>query len=226
MIISIGGDGTILDTVSFIRDTQIPILGINFGRMGFLAAIGKENIEEIMRALIEKTYIVEERELLEIICDKPLFGRENFGLNEFTLQRKNSSTMININAYINDELVTTYWADGLIVATPTGSTGYSLSCGGPIVYPNSQTFIITPVAPHNLNVRPLVVPNSAVLRFEVSGRGNRFLATVDTRIQNIDSSYNIIVQKAKFTAPLVSLNNKTFINALRTKLHWGLDKRN
>jgi len=226
IIISIGGDGTILDTVSFIRDTQIPILGINFGRMGFLAAIGKENIDEIIKALNEKTYVIEERELLEVRSDKALFGNENFGLNEFTIQRRNSSTMININAYINEELITTYWADGLIVATPTGSTGYSLSCGGPIVYPNSQTFIITPVAPHNLNVRPLVVPNDVVLRFEVSGRGNRFLATIDTRIQNIDSSFNITVKKASFTAPLISLNNKTFVNALRTKLLWGIDKRN
>jgi len=226
VMISIGGDGTILDTVSLIRDSQIPILGINFGRMGFLAATGKEDFEEITLALINKTYTVVERELLEVISDKPLFGLDNFGLNEFTLQRKNSSTMININTYINEELLTTYWADGLIVATPTGSTGYSLSCGGPIVYPNSQSFIITPVAPHNLNVRPLVVPNTVKLRFEVSGRGNRFLATVDTRIQNIDSSYNITVQKAKFTARLISLNNKTFITALRTKLLWGLDKRN
>jgi NAD+ kinase len=226
VMISIGGDGTILDTVSLVRDSQIPILGINFGRMGFLAATGKEDFEEITLALINKTYTVVERELLEVVSDKPLFGEDNFGLNEFTLQRKNSSTMININAYINEELLTTYWADGLIVATPTGSTGYSLSCGGPIVYPDSQSFIITPVAPHNLNVRPLVVPNTVKLRFEVSGRGNRFLATIDTRIQNIDSSYNITIQKASFTARLISLNNKTFINALRTKLLWGLDKRN
>jgi len=226
VMISIGGDGTILDTVSLVRDSQIPILGINFGRMGFLAATGKEDFEEITLALINKTYTVVERELLEVVSDKPLFGEDNFGLNEFTLQRKNSSTMININAYINEELLTTYWADGLIVATPTGSTGYSLSCGGPIVYPDSQSFIITPVAPHNLNVRPLVVPNTVKLRFEVSGRGNRFLATIDTRIQNIDSSYNITVQKASFSARLISLNNKTFINALRTKLLWGLDKRN
>lgn len=226
VMISIGGDGTILDTVSLVRDSQIPILGINFGRMGFLAATGKEDFEEITLALINKTYTVVERELLEVVSDKPLFGADNFGLNEFTLQRKNSSTMININTYINEELLTTYWADGLIVATPTGSTGYSLSCGGPIVYPDSQSFIITPVAPHNLNVRPLVVPNTVKLRFEVSGRGNRFLATIDTRIQNIDSSYNITVQKAKFSARLISLNNKTFINALRTKLLWGLDKRN
>jgi NAD+ kinase len=226
VLLSIGGDGTILDSVSFIKDSGIPIVGINFGRMGFLAATSNDDIENAIKALLNKSYTVVERELVEVCCDKALFGTENFGLNEFTLQRKNTSSMINIDVFINNEHLNTYWADGLIVATPTGSTGYSLSCGGPIVYPNSQSFIITPVAPHNLNVRPMVVPNDVELRFEVSGRGNRFLATLDTRVQNIDNTYKISLKKAPFTIKLIRLDNKTFINALRTKLLWGLDKRN
>ena len=226
VLISIGGDGTILDSVAFIKDSGIPIVGINFGRMGFLAATGKDDIKNAIIALKNKSYSVVKRELVQVICDKPLFGKENYGLNEFTLQRKNTSSMISIDVSINGEHLNTYWADGLIIATPTGSTGYSLSCGGPIVYPDSQSFIITPVAPHNLNVRPMVVPNNVELEFEVSGRGNRFLATIDTRVQNIDNTYKIKLKKAPFTIELIRLDNKTFINALRTKLLWGLDKRN
>lgn len=226
VLISIGGDGTILDSVAFIKDSGIPIVGINFGRMGFLAATGKDDIQNAIIALKNKSYSVVKRELVQVICDKPLFGTENYGLNEFTLQRKNTSSMISIDVSINGEHLNTYWADGLIIATPTGSTGYSLSCGGPIVYPDSQSFIITPVAPHNLNVRPMVVPNNVELDFEVSGRGNRFLATIDTRVQNIDNTYKIKLKKAPFTIELIRLDNKTFINALRTKLLWGLDKRN
>lgn len=226
VLISIGGDGTILDAVAFIKDSGIPIIGINFGRMGFLAATSNDDIENAIQALVNKTYSVVKRELVEVSCDKPLFGNTNFGLNEFTLQRKNSSSMISIDVWVNGEHLNTYWADGLIVSTPTGSTGYSLSCGGPIVYPESQSFILTPVAPHNLNVRPMIVPNNVELTFEVSGRENRFLATIDTRVQNIDSSYKIHLCKAPFTIELILLDNKTFINALRTKLLWGLDKRN
>lgn len=226
VLISIGGDGTILDAVAFIKDSGIPIIGINFGRMGFLAATSNDDIENAIQALVNKTYSVVKRELVEVSCDKPLFGNTNFGLNEFTLQRKNSSSMISIDVWVNGEHLNTYWADGLIVSTPTGSTGYSLSCGGPIVYPESQSFILTPVAPHNLNVRPMIVPNNVELTFEVSGRENRFLATIDTRVQNIDSSYKIHLRKAPFTIELILLDNKTFINALRTKLLWGLDKRN
>lgn len=226
VLISVGGDGTILDAVSFIKDSGIPILGINFGRMGFLAASGKDDIERAIQSLQDKNYTLVERELVEIESNKPLFGSENYGLNEFTLQRKNTSSMINIEVHINGVHLNTYWADGLIVATSTGSTGYSLSCGGPIVYPESQSFVITPVAPHNLNVRPMIVPNNVELSFQVSGRGNRFYATVDTRVQNIDNTYQFTLRKAPFTIKLVLLDSKAFINALRSKLYWGLDKRN
>jgi NAD+ kinase len=225
VVFSMGGDGTILDSAVMIKESEIPILGINFGRLGFLASLGKDQIHEAVDAVERGAYMVEKRSLLSLECNKPLFA-DNFALNDMTIQRRDQSSMITVNAYLNGELLNTYWADGLIVATPTGSTGYSLSCGGPIIYPTSGNFVITPVAPHNLNVRPMVVNDDSVLSFEVSGRGDSFLCTLDARAMAIDSSYQLAVKKAAFSANIIRLTDQSFLTALKTKLNWGSDQRN
>ncbi len=226
MLISLGGDGTILEAVTFIRESETPILGINFGRLGFLANVGREQIEQALEIVAKGKYIIDKRTIIEITSNKPLFGTVPFALNEMTLQRKDQSSMITIKTFLNGELLNAYWADGLIISTPTGSTGYSLSCGGPILYPTSDNFVITPVAPHNLNVRPIVVSDDVVLSFEVAGRENSFLCTLDSRFETIDNSYHIALKKAPFKANLVRLTDMNFITALKTKLNWGSDQRN
>jgi NAD+ kinase len=226
MLISLGGDGTILEAVTFIKESETPILGINFGRLGFLANVGREQIEQALEIVAKGKYIIDKRTIIEITSNKPLFGAVPFALNEMTLQRKDQSSMITIKTFLNGELLNAYWADGLIISTPTGSTGYSLSCGGPILYPTSDNFVITPVAPHNLNVRPIVVSDDVVLSFEVAGRENSFLCTLDSRFETIDSSYHIALKKAPFKANLVRLTDMNFITALKTKLNWGSDQRN
>ena len=226
ILISLGGDGTILEALTFIKNTQTPILGINFGRLGFLANVGKEQIHQAIDVVARGKYLIDKRSLLELNSNKPLFGNMNFALNEMTIQRKDQSSMITVKTFLNGELLNAYWADGLIISTPTGSTGYSLSCGGPILYPTSGNFVITPVAPHNLNVRPIVVSDDVVLSFEVSGRGNSFLCTLDSRFETIDSSYQIAIKKAPFTANLVRLTDMNFISSLKNKLNWGIDQRN
>ena len=199
VVFSIGGDGTILDSVVMVKESQIPIFGINFGRLGFLASLGKDKVQEAIDAVERGQYMIDKRTLIELECNKPLF-EDSFALNDMTIQRKDQSSMITVNAYLNGELLNTYWADGLIISTPTGSTGYSLSCGGPILYPTSGNFAITPIAPHNLNVRPMVVSDEVVLSFEVTGRGDSFLCTLDSRFRSIDSSYQLAVKKASFHA--------------------------
>ncbi len=226
ILISLGGDGTILEALTFIKNTQTPILGINFGRLGFLANVGKEQIHQAIDIVARGKYLIDKRSLLELNSNKPLFGNMNFALNEMTIQRKDQSSMITVKTFLNGELLNAYWADGLIISTPTGSTGYSLSCGGPILYPTSGNFVITPVAPHNLNVRPIVVSDDVILSFEVSGRGNSFLCTLDSRFETIDSSYQIAIKKAPFTANLVRLTDMNFISSLKNKLNWGIDQRN
>jgi NAD+ kinase len=225
VVLSLGGDGTILDAVVMVKESGIPILGINFGRLGFLASIGKEHLESAVDAIERGGYMVEKRSLLELQTNKPLFS-DSFALNDMTIQRRDQSSMITVNAYLNGELLNTYWADGLIISTPTGSTGYSLSCGGPIIYPNSGNFVITPVAPHNLNVRPMVVNDDVVLSFEVTGRGDSFLCTLDSRVAAIDSSWQLAVKKAGFTANIIRLTDQSFLSALKSKLNWGSDQRN
>lgn len=225
VVFSMGGDGTILDTVVMIKDSEIPILGINFGRLGFLASLGKDQIHAAVDAVDSGRYMIDKRSLLELQTNKPLFA-DSFALNDMTIQRRDQSSMITVNAYLNGELLNTYWADGLIVSTPTGSTGYSLSCGGPIIYPTSGNFVITPVAPHNLNVRPMVVNDDVVLSFEVTGRGDSFLCTLDSRVQAIDSSFSLAVKKAAFSANIIRLTDQSFLTALKTKLNWGSDHRN
>ena len=225
VVFSMGGDGTILDAVVMIQESEIPVLGINFGRLGFLASLGREQIQEAVNAVERGAYMIDKRTLLHLESSKPLFDN-CYALNDMTIQRRDQSSMITVNAYLNGELLNTYWADGLIVSTPTGSTGYSLSCGGPIIYPTSGNFVITPVAPHNLNVRPMVVSDDSVLSFEVTGRGESFLCTLDARHRAIDSSFQLAVKKAPFHAHIVRLTDQSFLTALKTKLNWGSDQRN
>jgi len=225
VVVSMGGDGTILDAVVMIKEHEIPILGINFGRLGFLASLGKDQIHAAIDAIESGSYFVDKRTLIQMDTNKPLFT-DSFALNDMTIQRRDQSSMITVNAYLNGELLNTYWADGLIISTPTGSTGYSLSCGGPILYPTSGNFVITPVAPHNLNVRPMVVSDESILSFEVTGRGDSFLCTLDARAKAIDSSFQLAVRKAPFHANIIRLTDQSFLTALKTKLNWGSDQRN
>jgi len=225
VVFSMGGDGTILDAVVMIQESEIPILGINFGRLGFLASLGKDQIHAAVDAIEKGSYMIDKRTLIQLQTNKPLF-EDSIALNDMTIQRRDQSSMITVNAYLNGELLNTYWADGLIIATPTGSTGYSLSCGGPIIYPTSNNFVITPVAPHNLNVRPMLVNDDAILSFEVTGRGDSFLCTLDARHKAIDSSFQLAVKKAPFHANIVRLTDQSFLTALKTKLNWGSDTRN
>lgn len=225
VVLSIGGDGTILESVVMVGASEIPVLGINFGRLGFLASLGKDQVHDAIDAVASGSYMVDKRTLIELQTNKPLFDNA-YALNDMTIQRRDQSSMITVNAYLNGELLNTYWADGLIISTPTGSTGYSLSCGGPIIHPTSGNFVITPVAPHNLNVRPMVVNDDVVLSFEVTGRGDSFLCTLDARSAAIDSSFQLAVKKAGFHAHIVRLSDQTFLTALKTKLNWGSDQRN
>jgi NAD+ kinase len=225
-LISVGGDGTILDAVTMVRDSNIPILGINFGRLGFLANISKNEIASAVEALVNHTFIVDKRSLIHIDSDNNLFGDTPFALNEFALHKRDTSPMIKIHTYINGEFLNTYWADGLIVSTPTGSTAYSLSCNGPVVFPETSSFVITPVAPHNLNVRPIVVPDDTVISFEVECRSNQFICAIDSRREIVDKNIQLAVKKEKFSVRLVRLNENNFLQTLRKKLAWGFDTRN
>lgn len=226
MLFSLGGDGTLLDTVCFVGNTNIPLIGINLGRLGFLAAIPEEEVEDAIISLVRGSYTLEKRSLIHLDSSIPLFDGAPYALNEFTLHRKDSSSMIKIHTYLNGEFLNTYWADGLIVATPTGSTGYSLSCGGPVVFPQTSSFIITPVSPHNLNTRPVVVPDDNVISFEVEGRTEQFLCTLDSRTEIITSSVQIAVKKEAFTISLVRPDEHNFLKTIRQKLYWGVDRRN
>jgi NAD+ kinase len=225
-MISLGGDGTLLDTVTLVRDKGTPVLGINYGRLGFLANIGKGDLQTAVGALVNRTYVIDKRTLIHLDANVPLFGDVPYALNEFTLLKKDSSSMIKIHTYLNGEFLNTYWADGLIVATPTGSTGYSLSCNGPVVFPDSGSFVITPVAPHNLNIRPIVVPDDTVISFEVEGRTDGFLCTLDSRREFVTKEIQLAVRKEAFGINLIRLNENNFLQTLRNKLSWGLDVRN
>ena len=225
-MISLGGDGTLLDTITLIRDKYIPLLGINFGRLGFLASIGREELELAVASLVNHTYVKDERTLLHLDSNLPLFGNTPYALNEFAIQKQDTSSMIKIHTYLNGAFLNTYWADGLIVATPTGSTGYSLSCNGPIVFPDSGSFVITPVAPHNLNIRPIVVPDNNVISFEIEGRTDSFLCTLDSRKEIVQKNVQLAVKKEDFKINLIRLNENNFLQTLRNKLSWGLDRRN
>ncbi|MBY0426320.1 MAG: NAD kinase [Cytophagales bacterium] len=222
---SIGGDGTFLESVTFVAEKEIPIVGVNTGRLGFLATVPATDITKSYASLVAKKFSVERRMLLSLETDKSLFDN-CFALNEFAIQKKDSSSMIVVHTYINGTFLNSYWADGLIVSTPTGSTGYSLSCGGPVVLPEANNFIISPVCPHNLNVRPLVVPDNSVLSFEIEGRSKNFLVSLDSRSRTVNPSIKLSVRKADFNANIVSFVGQDFLDTLRHKLNWGLDVRN
>ncbi len=225
-MISLGGDGTMLDVVCFVGDTGIPIIGINLGRLGFLADIPQGEIDIALHALLKGSYTIDKRTLVHLDASVPLFGDSPFGLNEFTLHRKDSSQMIRIHTYLNGEFLNTYWADGLIVSTPTGSTGYSLSCNGPVVFPQTSSFVITPVAPHNLNIRPIIVPDNNVISFEIEGRTEYFSCTLDSRMETINKDIQLAVKKENFYINLVRLDEHNFLKTIRKKLYWGIDSRN
>lgn len=225
-MISLGGDGTLLDAITYVGNKGIPVLGINYGRLGFLASIGRDEIHEAIESLVNRSFNVDKRSLVHLDANMPLFNGVAFALNEFTIHKTDISPMIKIHTYLNGEFLTTYWADGLIVATPTGSTGYSLSCNGPVVFPDSKSFIITPVSPHNLNIRPLVIPDDSVISFEVEGRSDGFLCTLDSRREIASKEVLLAIRKESFYINLIRLNENNFLQTIRNKLSWGLDKRN
>lgn len=225
-VFSIGGDGTLLETVTQVNDTMVPILGINTGRLGFLATIAKTEIISAIDALINSKYELDKRALLKLVTKENLFGDLNFALNEVTVIKKDTSSMIKVNCFIDDQFLNTYWADGLMISTPTGSTGYSLSCGGPVVMPHSGNFLITPINPHNLNLRPIVVSDSSVIGIEVDSRGTNFLTSLDSRSETIDSSVKMTIMQESFKVRLIKLPGFSFLDTLRNKLNWGFDVRN
>jgi NAD+ kinase len=226
VLMSLGGDGTMLDAISFVGASNIPLLGINLGRLGFLAVVPADNVENAILSMVRSAYTLDKRSLIHLDASVPLFGDAPFGLNEFTLHRKDSSSMIKIHTYINGEFLNTYWADGLVVSTPTGSTGYSLSCGGPVVFPQASSFVITPVAPHNLNTRPIIVSDDSVVSFQVEGRAEQFLATLDSRMESITSTVQLAVRRESFTISLIRPDDQNFLRTIRQKLYWGIDRRN
>jgi NAD+ kinase len=224
--ITLGGDGTILSATTHIRDYCVPIMGINLGRLGFLASIEKKRIEEAIKLLKRGMYALDERRMLYLESNLPIFGDVRFALNDCTLLKRDTSSMITIHTFINGAYLNSYWADGLIIATPTGSTGYSLSCGGPIIFPNSGNFVVTPVAPHNLNVRPIVISDDSVISFEVEGRAENFLCTLDSRFEPVTAAHQLAVRKNDFSVKLVRLQDVGFMETIRSKLTWGTDSRN
>ncbi|MFB0909959.1 MAG: NAD kinase, partial [Flavobacterium sp.] len=219
---------TILRAATLIRDSGIPILGINAGRLGFLATVQKENIDEFLQVVIEKKYTISKRTLLSLSCGPSNEALQdiNFAMNEISVSRKDTTSMITIDTYLNGEFLNSYWADGLIVSTPTGSTGYSLSCGGPILTPDVKSLVITPIAPHNLNARPLVIPDETEIRLKVSGREEHYLVSLDSRITSVKNESILTIKKTPFEINMVELPEETFLKTLRTKLLWGEDKRN
>ena len=228
LFFSIGGDGTMLRTVTYVRDLNIPILGVNTGRLGFLANVNKEEIKESIDLLVAGNYSIQERTLLSIQMTPPIkdFEEFPFALNEITIARKNTTTMIGVETYLNDEYLTNYWADGLIIATPTGSTGYSLSCNGPVVSPNSKNLVLTPIAPHNLNARPMVIPDNTAIQLKVDSREKDFQVSLDSRITSVPRETKIFIKKSPFRIKTVIPSNQSFLTTLRTKLLWGEDTRN
>lgn len=223
---SLGGDGTMLESVTYIGKAELPILGINTGRLGFLAITSRDEIDRALEALFTGDYKVESRTMLKLVSSSKLFEPQNFALNDFTIMKKDTSSMITVHVFVDGELLNSYWSDGIIVSTPTGSTGYSLSCGGPLVYPKSESFIITAVSPHNLGTRPIVISDKSEITFEIEGRSKKYLVSLDSRFETIDDSVSLKIKKERFNAKLVQLPGHHYFNTLRQKLNWGLDIRN
>ncbi|HWS59666.1 MAG TPA: NAD kinase [Flavobacterium sp.] len=228
MLVSIGGDGTILRAAALVRDSGVPILGINAGRLGFLATVQKDNIAEFLQFIIEKKYTLSKRTLLSLSSspENESIQELNFALNEISVSRKETTSMITIETYLNGEFLNSYWADGLIIATPTGSTGYSMSCGGPILTPDVKSFVVTPIAPHNLNARPLVITDDTEIKLKISGREENYLVSLDSRIASINNDTTLTIKKTPFQINMVEIPDATFLKTLRTKLFWGEDRRN
>jgi NAD+ kinase len=228
MFISFGGDGTMLRAVTYVKDLGIPLVGVNTGRLGFLSTFKKEDVRKIVTEFVEGHYKIEERSLVEVGLNSDLdeFGDINFALNEITVSRKDTTSMITVETYLNNEYLTSYWADGLIVSTPTGSTGYSLSCGGPVIAPTAKSLVLTPIAPHNLNARPLVISDDTFIRLKVSGREENHLVSLDSRIASIPNGKEIVIKKSDFTIKMIEYHSESFLKTLRNKLLWGQDKRN
>jgi NAD+ kinase len=226
VLISIGGDGTLLNTVAFTGPSEIPILGINTGRLGFLATSTRQKVKDALRNMLDGNWKTESRMLVQAECQRQLFDGMNFGLNEFSVLKQDTSSMITVHTYLNGEFLNSYWSDGLIISTPTGSTGYSLSCGGPVVMPASHNLILTPVSPHNLNVRPLVVSDQSEITLKVETRSHYYLVSLDSRSEVIDASASITIKKAPFQARLIVSSDISFVDTLRKKLNWGYDVRN
>ena len=225
-VITLGGDGTILRAVTIIDLTGVPVLGVNLGRLGFLASLDKNHLEEAVENLVKGNYLIEDRTMLFLQSNYPLFDGSSFALNDFTLHKRDTSSMVAIDTFIDGEFLNTYWSDGIIVSTPTGSTGYSLSCGGPIVFPSSGNFVITPVAPHNLYVRPIVISDNSIISFKIRGRTKSFLCSLDSRYEKIGHSYELVVRKFEHTTKLIHLPGYSYLANMRQKLAWGVDKRN
>jgi NAD+ kinase len=225
-LFSFGGDGTLLDTITLVRESGIPVMGVNLGRMGFLSSISKNDILPAIDSIVQGNYTLDSRELLLLETRENLFGELNFALNELTINKKDSSSMILIRVFVDDQFLHAYWADGLIVATPTGSTAYSLSCNGPIIAPNAENFVITPIATHNLTVRPVVIPDKSVIRIRVEGREKEYLVSLDSRSEVINSETELVVRKANFRINLLQMKDQYFFRTIREKLSWGHDLRN
>ena len=228
MFVSFGGDGTILRATTYVKDTGIPIVGVNTGRLGFLSTFKKEDVRKVVQEFTKGDYVVIERSLVEVVEDSgiPEFQDLNFALNEVTVSRKDTTSMITVETYLNDEYLTSYWADGLIISTPTGSTGYSLSCGGPVIVPTAKSLVLTPIAPHNLNARPLVISDDTEIRLKVSGREENHLVSLDSRIASVANGTELRIRKAGFTIKMIEYTSESFLKTLRNKLLWGEDKRN
>ena len=225
-LFSIGGDGTLLGSVTLVRNSNIPILGINTGRLGFISSVSTDQIESAINDVISNNFEIKNRTLLSLETENNLFGNVNFALNEVAIVKKDTSSMIRIDAFLNDEFLNSYWADGLVIATPTGSTGYSLSCGGPIIIPGTNNVIITPIAPHNLNVRPIVLSDEDVIKLKVVDKDQLALVSLDSRFRAFDSTIALIIKKADFKITLIEPQSHSFISTIRSKLMWGIDKRN
>jgi NAD+ kinase len=225
-LISLGGDGTILDTIPFVRDSGIPILGINLGRLGFLSSVSKNEIASAIDSLLKKEYTVEKRALLKLQQPDDIFGDLNFALNDITLYRHNTTSLIVVHVYIDGIFLNSYWGDGLIISTPTGSTAYSLSVGGPIITPGSQNFLIAPIASHNLTVRPIVIQDSSEIRIKIEGREDKYLMTMDSRQSSISIDQELVITRNDFEVNLIQMNNENFFSTIRDKLSWGHDNRN
>ncbi len=223
---SLGGDGTLLESVTYIGKAEVPILGINTGRLGFLATISREETEKALDMLFDGNYTIDTRAVLKLISTPKLFGKLNFALNDFTIMKKDTSSMITVHVHVDGELLNSYWSDGVILSTPTGSTGYSLSCGGPLVFPKSESFILTPVSPHNLGTRPIVLSDNSEISFQIEGRSKKYLISLDSRFETIDESVKLKVKKERFKVRLVELPGHHYFSTLRLKLNWGLDARN